>query len=85
MECVVDVLPIDVLKIILHSIDTISDSLNILLVCKKWKDILTLCQSHWEKLSLAFWEEYKSKNEEYFPRAWHRLEEAQVLSSEIQI
>jgi hypothetical protein len=50
-----DLLPLDVLKIIFHFMDTISDSLNIILLCRKWFNVLAPDEKHWKKLFLNLW------------------------------
>jgi hypothetical protein len=65
MDLINTILPLDVLRIILHFIDTISDSFNALLVCRKWYTILIESQNHWKCLALDFWHHKENHNYAY--------------------
>jgi hypothetical protein len=47
--------PKDVLNLIFSFLDTIKDSLTILLVCKWWNKIINN-DSRWKSLGLKFWD-----------------------------
>jgi hypothetical protein len=54
MDLINTLLPLDVLRIILHFVDTIPDSLNVLRICKKWFYMISRIEGHWIS-SLNLW------------------------------
>jgi hypothetical protein len=75
-----ELLPIDILKVILHFIDTIPDSLNVLRVCREWLHILSTSQGHWKLLALEFWNGYRKKHVHAYGKYVYDLEWAQAES-----
>jgi hypothetical protein len=54
-----DTVPHDVLQIILGFIDSLKDCFALLLVCKRFYDLIKTNDSKWKTLCLEFWKEYK--------------------------
>jgi hypothetical protein len=54
-----DIIPNDILQIILGFIDSLRDSFTLLLVCKRFYNLIKPNESKWKMLCLEFWRDYK--------------------------
>src|SRR5579883_2698682 len=54
-------IPNDIINIILSFVDSIDDSLTLLLVCKRFHHLLRTNEGRWRSLCLKFWKDFKQQ------------------------
>ena len=54
-------IPNDIVNIILSFVDSIDDSLTLLLVCKRFHHLLRINEGRWRSLCLEFWRDFKQQ------------------------
>ena len=75
-------IPNDIVKIVLSFVDSIGDSLTLLLVCKRFHHLLRTNEGRWRSLCLEFWNDYKQQltqqgGRDYCKEGQYNLEWAQ--------
>src|SRR5271165_5037093 len=73
------IIPNDILQIILSFIDSLQDSLALLLVSKRFNHLLRINEGLWKSLCLEFWNDFKQggwnySNEEEYDVEWVQRE-----------
>ena len=75
-------IPNDIVNIILSFVDSIDDSLTLLLVCKRFHHLLRTNEGRWRSLCLEFWNDFKQQltqqgGRDYCIEGQYNLERAQ--------